>query len=207
VGIGVLIDVHTKGAGLLVPAIAADAFHVWIQFLWFDERMGIQGLVVFVRETPDGFHVGLKLHPLPADTERFLTDVLIPYGLRKFRHDRRHLPAFLSAAFGRRGDPAPMQRQRRYLPVQIEQGTVRVWAVTEERNDLGMVLLLPDPLERDAPVTITTWGNPEPQQGAITQVEMVEVPPTALYRIGVLFVPAPAARPLMSNSNAPDRRT
>lgn len=194
VGIGVLIDVHTKGAGLLVPTIATDAFHVWIQFMWFDERMGIQGHVMFVRETPDGFHVGLKLHPLPVETELFLTDLLIPYGLRKFRHDRRHLPAFLSALFGRRNDSETIQRRRRFLPVLVEQGTLRVWAVTEERNDLGMVLLLSHPLERDIPVTITTWGSPEPRNGEITQVEMVELPPTALYRIGVLFVPAPVAQ-------------
>lgn len=195
VGIGVLIDIHTKGAGLLVPTIAPGAFHVWIQFMWFDERMGIQGQVMFVRETPDGYHVGLKLHPLPIETELFLTDLLIPYGLRKFRHDRRHLPAFLSALFGRENDSATMQRRRRYLPVLVEQGALRIWAVTEERNDLGMVLLLSHPLERDIPLTITTWGSPQPRQGAITQVEMVEVPPTALYRIGVLFVPAAVAQP------------
>jgi len=203
VGIGVLIDIHTKGAGLLVPTIATGAFHVWIQFMWFDERMGIQGHVVFVRETPDGFHVGLRLHPLPVETELFLTDLLIPYGLRKFRHDRRHLPAFLSALFGRGNDSATTQRRRRYLPVLVEQGSLRVWAVTEERNDLGMVLLLSHPLERNVPVTITTWGHPQPLRGAITQVEMVEVPPTALYRIGVLFVPAPVAQPAASEPERP----
>jgi len=190
VGIGVLIDVHTKGAGLIVPAIAADAFHVWIQFMWFDERMGIQGHVMFVRETPDGFHVGLKLHPLPVETELFLTELLIPYGLRKFRQDRRHLPAFLTDLFGKRNEAALLQRRRRYLPVLLEQGPLRVWAVTEERNDLGMVLLLSHPLEKDIPVTITTWGSLEPKDGTITQVEMVELPPAALYRIGVLFAAA-----------------
>jgi hypothetical protein len=196
VGIGVLIDVHTKGAGLLVPSITADAFHVWIQFMWFDERMGIQGHVMFVRETPDGFHVGLKLHPLPVETELFLTDLLIPYGLRKFRHDRRHLPVFLTDLFGKRSDPAVLQRRRRYLPVLIEQGALRVWAVTEERNDLGMVLLLSHPLEKEIPLTITTWGSLEPLQSTITQVEMVELPPTALYRIGVLFAATPVDQPV-----------
>jgi hypothetical protein len=146
--------------------------------------------------------VGLKLHPLPVETELFLTDLLIPHGLRKFRHDRRHLPAFLSALFGRRNDSA-MVRRRRYLPVLVAQGALRVWAVTEERNDLGIVLLLSHPLERDIPVTITTWGSLEPRDGAITQVEIVEVPPTALYRIGVLFVPAPVDQTVTSELERP----
>jgi hypothetical protein len=187
VGIGVLIDVHAKGAGLLAPTIAVDAFHVWIQFMWFNDRMGIQGRVVFVRETPDGFHVGLELHPLPAETKQFLTTLLIPYGLRKFQHDRKHLPSFLASFFGRRSDSTIRQRRRRYLPVLIEQGSSRTWAVTEDRNDLGIVLLLAHPLEKDISIRLTTWGSVESQDGTITRVEKLELPQATLYRIGVLF--------------------
>ncbi len=200
VGIGVLIDVHTKGAGLLVPTVAADAFHVWIQFLWFNDRMGIQGRIVFVRETPDGFHVGLELHPLPLETKQFLTSLLVPYGLRKFRHDRKHLPTFLASLFGKRSDSAMRQRRRRYLPVLIEQGPLRTWAVTEDRNELGMVLLLSHPLEENVPVRIATWGSLDPQDGSITRVEMLELPEATLYRIGVLFEPARAPDPSMAAS-------
>jgi hypothetical protein len=66
-----------------------------------------------------------------------------------------------------------------------------------------MVLLLSHPLERDIPVTITTWGSLEPRDGAITQVEIVEVPPTALYRIGVLFVLAPVDQTVTSELERP----
>ena len=84
VDIGVLIDVHERGAGLLVPRITPGAFHIWMQFLWFNDRMGAQGQIAYVRQTPDGFHVGVQLHPLPHESETFITGVLMPYGLRKF---------------------------------------------------------------------------------------------------------------------------
>ena len=50
VGIGVLIDVHEKGAGLLVPKMTFDALQVWMQFLWFNDRIGLQGKVIFARD-------------------------------------------------------------------------------------------------------------------------------------------------------------
>jgi hypothetical protein len=185
-GVGVVIDAHAQGVGLLVPAIVPDAFHIWIQFLWFNDRMGVQGRVAFVHETPDGFHVGVRLHPLPVESANFLTDFLIPYGLRKFTYDRRHPSTFLRLLFPQRYQ-ARDQRRRRYLPVMVEQGPMKIWAVTEDRTARGAVLLLPHPPRVGAPLRIKTWGSLDVRRGAAIASVPLELPPVTLYRVGVLF--------------------
>jgi len=193
VDIGVLIDVHESGAGLLVPRITPGAFHIWIQFLWFNDRMGAQGQVAYVRQTPDGFHVGVQLHPLPHESENFITGVLMPYGLRKFVYDRSHQAAFLRFLFPKRFQARDL-RQRRYLPVIVEQGALNVWAVTEDRTERGAVLLLPCLLRDDAPVRIKTWRSLDAQQGTVVRSEPLDLPPVTVYRVGVFFERQPAGR-------------
>jgi hypothetical protein len=192
-GVGVLIDAHAHGVGLLVPSIASDAFHIWIQFLWFNNRMGVQGRVAFVRETPDGFHVGVQLHPLPAESADFLSGFLIPYGLRKFTYDRRHPSTFLRLLFPQRYQMRD-QRRRRYLPVMIEQGPMKVWAVTEDRSRRGVVLLLPYPPKVGAPLRIRTWGSLDVRRGAAIASVPLELPPVTVYRVGVIFEGEPAGQ-------------
>ncbi len=192
-GVGVLIDVHERGAGLLLPTITPEAFHIWVQFLWFNDRMGVQGRIVFVRETPDGFHVGVQLHPLPHESARFVTGFLMPYGLRKFTYDRRHPATFLRALFPKQYQVRD-QRRRRYLPVMVEQGPMKVWAVTEDRTARGAVLLLPHQPKERSPVRIKTWGSLEAQPGTVVRSEPIDLPPVVLYRVGILFEGEPADR-------------
>ncbi|MGQ0569510.1 MAG: PilZ domain-containing protein, partial [Armatimonadota bacterium] len=159
VGVGVLIDIHSQGAGLLVPHIAADAVHIWMQFLWFDDGMGTQGRVGFVRGTPDGFHIGVGLHPVDSESTDFVNDILIPYGLRKFKHDRKHPLELLDGLPMPRRDAKVFRQRWRYRPVLVEQGTLKVWAVAEDRNAVGAVLLLPHLLQAQACLNITPWGS------------------------------------------------
>ncbi len=186
VGIGALIDVHEKGAGLLVPHIALDALHVWLQFLWFDDRIGLQGRVVFVRETPDGFHLGLQLHLIHPDSVEFLTNLLIPLGLRKFRLDRKRAISFLSALLPGK-DSWLFRERRRYLPVLVEQGPLKVWAITEERNDEGAVLLLPQLPQEGTPVRMTTLGGSVTNEAAVVRSETLKLVPVELFRVAVVY--------------------
>ncbi|MDR7518105.1 MAG: PilZ domain-containing protein [Armatimonadota bacterium] len=185
-GVGVLIDVHEQGAGLLVPTISPDVFHVWVQFLWFNDRMGVQGRVAFVRETPDGFRVGLQLQHVNGRSVRFITDYLIPFGLRKFRYDRRHPLAFLEALSAQQRE-ATVRHRRRYLPVLVEQGGIKAWAVTEDRNEQGAVLLLPQAPQTGTPLTVSTWGSLFTRSGRAERLEPVELPSVRLYRVVVRF--------------------
>lgn len=194
VGIGVLIDVHEQGAGLLVPDLALDTFHVWLQFLWFDDRMGLQGRVAFIRETPDGFHVGLDLRHLHPKSAEFLTSLVIPYGLRKFKLDRRHTRALLHSLAPQSRDAWLQERRRRYLPVLVEQGALKTWAVTEDRSEQRAVLVTPQVLQQGALLTVTTWGRPGVRAAWVAQSEALKLSPVEMHRIVVRFEEASAAR-------------
>lgn len=187
VGIGALIDVHEKGAGLLVPHVALDALHVWLQFLWFDDRIGLQGRVMFVRETPDGFHLGLELHLLHPDSVDFLTNLLIPLGLRKFRLDRRRAVSLLSALLPGKGRACDRRERRRYLPVLVEQGPLKVWAIVEERNEEGAALLLPHLLREGTPLKMTTLGGSVTNEASVIRSETLKLDPVRLCRVAVLY--------------------
>jgi hypothetical protein len=191
VGIGVLIDIHEHGAGLLVPDLAADVLHVWLQFLWFDDQMGLQGRVAFVRETPDGFHVGLELYHYNPRSLAFLTDLVIPFGMRMFRHNRRRTGS-LRHALAPPG-AAPLDRRRRFLPMHVEQGTLRAWAITEDRTAHGAVLVLPVAPRPQEPVTLTTWGRPGAHVAHVVDAEALALP-VAMHRIVVHFTQVPFAR-------------
>jgi hypothetical protein len=202
-GIGVLIDVTERGAGLLVHTITPDVHTLWIRFLWFDDGIGAQGRVAFVRPTPDGQHVGMQFRPLPAASRRFITELLIPYGLRKFRHDRRHPVSLLQALAASSSHGRTAQRRRRYLPVLVEQGDYRTWAVTEDRTDGGALLLVPHPPRPDAAVRLTTWGTFVTRYGVVERADPLAIPPITVHRLVVRFVdelpppgvPVPASAP------------
>ncbi|MGQ0549734.1 MAG: PilZ domain-containing protein [Armatimonadota bacterium] len=192
VGVGALIDVHEQGAGLLVPEVAADAMHVWLQFLWFNDRIGLQGRIAFVRETPDGFHLGLQLHMLHPESVDFLTNLLIPLGLQKFRLDRRRAFTFLDSLLMGRNRPWNWRERRRYLPVLIEQGHLKVWAITEDRHEHGAVLLLPQLPKADDPLKMTTLGSAASNEARVAQSEILKFAPVDLYRVVVLYASEPA---------------
>lgn len=199
-GIGVLLDVTERGAGLLVHTITPDTETLWIRFLWFDDRAGVGGRVAFIRPTPEGQHLGVQFRPLPAASRRLITDLLIPYGLRKFRYDRRHPFSLLQtlAASPRPGRAGP--HRRRYLPVLVEQGDYRAWAVTEDRTDEGALLLVPHPPQADAAVRLTTWGTFVTRYGIVDRAEALALPPVTLHRLVVRFIdqavsPAAGASP------------
>ncbi len=194
VGIGALIDVHQQGAGLLVPEVNPDAMHVWLQFLWFDDRIGLQGRIAFARETPDGFHLGLQLHMLHPASVDFLTNLLIPLGLQKFKMDRRRAFSFLDSLLMGRNRPWNWRERRRFLPVLVEQGPVKMWAITEDRHDQGAVLLLPDMPNESEQMKMTTLGGSVSTEARVVSFEILRLAPVDLYRVVVLFEREPASQ-------------
>jgi hypothetical protein len=189
VGIGVLVDISERGVGLLVPNIEFDVDRVWIQFLWFDDHVGLRGRVAYVREVPEGLHVGMRLELLHPDSVRFLANLVIPFARSKLIHDRKTLrsrlhPRFLWETYrlGREGE-------RRPLPALIECGAVRAWAITEDTGDRGAVLLLPHALRVGEVVRITPWGAQGSQACRVVKAEALELHPMVIHRNVVLYEP------------------
>lgn len=189
VGIGVLVDVSERGAGLLVPNIEFDVERVWIQFVWFDDRVGLQGRVAYVRETSEGRHVGMRLEHLHPDSVRFLANLVIPYARSKLIHDRK--------AAWRSLDPRTLwghYRQggggrRRPLPAQIECAGRRVWAITEDASERGAVLLLPQGLPEGAAAELTPWGGNATRLCRVAKSETLDLHPIVMHRVVVLYGP------------------
>jgi hypothetical protein len=188
VGIGVLVDISERGAGLLVPNIEFDVERVWIQFVWFDDRVGLQGRVAYVHETPDGRHVGMRLEHLHPDSVRFLANLVIPYARSKLIHDRKTTWRMLSprALWGSYRQARP--GRRRPLPAQIECAGRRIWAITEDASERGAVLLLPQGLPVGAAAELTPWGAQEPLKAEVARSEPLELHPIVVYRVVVLHV-------------------
>ncbi len=187
VGIGALVDISERGVGLLVPDIEFDVDRVWIQFLWFDDRVGLQGRVAYVHETPEGRHVGMRLEHLHPDSVTFLANLVIPYARSKLIHDRKSSWRLLNprALWGtyRQG----RQGQRRPLPAHVECGSIKVWAITEDTSERGAVLLLPQTLSVGAGLTITPWGEEDPRPCRVAKADALELHPIVVHRIVVLY--------------------
>jgi len=192
VGIGVLVDISERGVGLLVPDIEFDVDRVWIQFLWFDDRVGLQGRVAYVHETAEGRHVGMRLEHLHPDSVHFLSNLVIPYARSKLIHDRKSSwrlfnPRALWGTYRQDRRPQP-----RPLPAHVECGSIKIWAITEDTSDRGAVLLLPQTLPVGAGVTITPWGEQDPRPCQVAKADALELHPIVVHRIVVLYEPTTA---------------
>jgi hypothetical protein len=180
VGIGVLIDVHEEGCGLLVPKITFDALQVWMQFLWFNDRVGLQGRVIFVLDIEEGFHVGLQLELVHPDSVAFLTNLLIPYSQRMAALGT----GWRSRAIGSAG-------HQPHLPVLVSQEGISVWAITEHRDEEGAVLLMPRLPDAAAALALTTWGHPGARWATVVRSEKVQIPPVELFHVMVQYAEPP----------------
>jgi hypothetical protein len=198
VGIGVMTDITLEGAGLIVPHINPEAFHVWIQFLWFDDNMGLQGRVAYVRETPDGVHVGVHLQLVSARSQDFISNLLIPYGLKKFRADRGRMRSLGHALVAPRGKLS-RSLPRRALPVLIAQGSILEWAITEYRDETRAVLLTPRLPREETPLILTCWGRAGVYRATVLEAAPLGFGSVSLYRVMVRYSRvagySPSARP------------
>ncbi len=207
VGIGVLVDAHETGAGLLVPQATFDADRVWMQSVWFDDRVGIQGKVIYATETPEGLRLGLQLQGLHPESVDFFSSFVIPLSQRRFIRNGRSRTSRLNPRVGRGG---PWE----HLPVRVEQGSLKAWAITEDMSETGAVLLLPWALRETAPLTIGVWGCSQTYECRVVLSETLRLPRLAIYRVMVQYIgvaPAPAvhttsdlpspSRPMLDRSN------
>lgn len=186
VGIGVMTDITLEGAGLIVPHINREAFHVWIQFLWFDDNMGLQGRVAFFREAPDGVHVGVHLQLVSAKSQDFISNLLIPYGLKKFRADRGYVRSLGHALVAPRGNLS-RQLPPRSLPVLLAQGSMLDWAITEYRDDTRAVLLMPRLPREDVPLILTCWGRAGVYRATVLEASPLAFGAVTLHRVMVRY--------------------
>jgi hypothetical protein len=171
VGIGTLVDITEKGAGLLLPRMTLDATRVWIQFLWFDDRIGTQGRVIHARETDDGVRLGLELQPLHPETRGLLTNFVIPYGARgRENHRNGHRAA---------------RTQPPHLPMQVEKDGISAWAIAEDLSDQAAVLLLPGSFPKGARIRLAAWGNGAPREAEVVGWESLKKAPSGLFRVEV----------------------
>lgn len=169
VGVGALVDISGRGAGLLIHSGPFDAPRVWMQFLWFDDRVGMQGRVAHMRETPDGLRLGLELDRLPAQSAEVLAHYVLPFSASRVwqRESRGHRAA--------------------HLPVRVEAAGVGAWAITEAVGDDGATLLLPQGFPEGAGVTVAVWGRDPARAATVAHVEALSEPPFGLYRLEVRY--------------------
>jgi hypothetical protein len=189
VGIGVLADISERGAGLLVPDIEFDVERVWIQFVWFDDRVGLQGRVAYVHETPEGRHIGVRLEHVHPDSVRFLSTLVLPYARSKLIHDQKM--SWRAFTLRQLWDSYRQRRdgRRRQLPAQVECAGQRIWAITEDASERGAVLLLPGALPEGARAELRPWGGREVRRCTVARVDALELQPVAVHRIVVVYDP------------------
>jgi hypothetical protein len=183
VGIGTLVDITPKGAGLLVPKVGVDADRVWIQFLWFEDRIGTQGRIVHAEETPHGLRLGLELQPLHPETRNLLTNFVIPYGQTAPARNGGRAMNGIARRLGRRHEERP--RREPHLPVQVQRDALASWAIAEEMDEQGATLLLPESVPEGAHVQISHWGNGRPRECQVVRWESLKDAPMGLFRIQV----------------------
>jgi len=193
VGIGALVDIHEKGAGLLVPKGALDAARVWMQFLWFDDRIGMQGKVIYTQETPDGLRLGLELQRLHPDTLGLLANYVIPFGQRRFTRVRGIVPAIQMLVSLWKRHMTPRNRRGGRVPFQVEHGPLKVWAIAEDIRQDGAVLLLPHALPAGTALKIAVWGRSDSRACEIVRSETLKRAPFVMFRVDVRYVKKAAA--------------
>ncbi len=191
-GIGVLVDVHEEGAGLLVPQAPFEAHRAWVQFLWFDDSVGMDGDVVHQRETSNGLHLGLRLRGLPAETRDFLATFVILFAQRKFMQEVDGPMDALGASASRR-DRRRTPRWRWHLPVRVDLEGQEVWGVTQNVSDHGALVLFPRPLPPGLTFRLAAWMSPVAHEATVAHTETIDLPPYRLYRAGLNIRPAPLA--------------
>jgi len=148
--------------------------------VWFDDRVGIQGKVIYVKETPDGLRLGLQLQGLHPESVDFFSSFVSLLGQRRFIRNGRSRISLLNPLVGRGG-------RWEHLPVQVEQGSLKVWAITEDMSETGAVLLLPQALVDRMPLKVLVWGSSRQRECAIATSELVKAQPFTLYRIEVRY--------------------
>jgi hypothetical protein len=183
VGIGTLLDITEKGAGLLVPKTGIEADRVWIQFLWFEDRIGTQGRVVYAHETTSAVRLGLELQPLHPETLNLLTDFVIPYGKAVSAGNHHGMMSSIVQRFARR--PEARQSREAHLPIRVQRDTFSAWAIPEDVTEQGATLLLPGRVPEGAHVQISHCGNGRPCEYQVVRWEPLVAAPPGLSRIEV----------------------
>jgi hypothetical protein len=192
VGVGVLVDITRQGAGLLVPRGAVDADRVWLQFLGFDDYTAVQGRITNAQAAEDATRLGLALDKLQPETSRLLTEFLIPFGHETLLHLGELAPGGLARPVWWFRHRQRRTERPRHLPVLVEQGVLKIWAVTQAASEEGAVLLLPQALPSGEPVRISTWGSQDTRQCRIVKCEVLKRSPFPLSRVIVRYEPAPS---------------
>ncbi|MBI3975236.1 MAG: glycosyltransferase, partial [Armatimonadetes bacterium] len=163
VGVGVLVDIHEEGAGLIVPKAPLEAARVWIQFLWFDDRIGMEGEVAFQRETANGTHVGLNLRGIHPEIRDFLATFVILFAQRKFLQEVGRPLGAVEWRLDRRRS----RRWRWHLPIRIQLDGKEIWGVTQDVSRRGALVLFPTPLPAGVPLRLAAWTSPVAHEATV----------------------------------------
>ncbi len=202
VGVGVLVDVHEEGAGLIVPKAPLEATRVWIQFLWFDDRIGMEGQVAFQRETANGTHIGLNLRGIHPEIRDFLATFVILFAQRRFLQEVGRPIGAVDLRFNRRRT----QRWRWHLPIRVQLDGREVWGVTQDVSERGALVLFPTPLPEGVPLRLAAWTSPVVHEATVVHSETIDLPPYVMYRMGLRITPAPLLAPPRRRFRSPAAR-
>jgi cellulose synthase (UDP-forming) len=202
VGVGVLVDVHEEGAGLVVPKAPLEAARVWIQFLWFDDRIGMEGQVAFQRETTNGTHVGLNLRGIHPEIRDFLATFVILFAQRKFLQEVGRPIGGVDLRLDRRRTP----RWRWHLPIRVQLDGKEIWGVTQDVGERGALVLFPMPLPEGVPLRLAAWTSPVVHEATVVHTQRIDLPPYVMYRMGLRITPAPLLAPPRRRFRSPASR-
>ncbi len=97
-------------------------------------------------------------------------------------------------------------RRRWHLPIRVQLDGKEVWGVTQDVSRRGALVLFPSPLPEGVPLRLAAWTSPVVHEATVVHSEKLDLPPYAIYRIGLRITPAPMLVPSRRRPRSSARR-
>jgi cellulose synthase (UDP-forming) len=182
-GVGVLLDLHEDGGGLLVRDWKGPTHRVRVELLWPPERILLVGEIRWTKPGDAGVTLGLRWIESSVETIEQVGLLVTLFAQRQFLRDLdrpRDRLGSLELPHRRRKEV----RERLRIPVRLE-GEAPVWGVTEDLSPGGARILLPSPVPRGSKVRLRLWGGVSVVAGTVLWVQRLELAPYVAYRVAL----------------------